>query len=164
MRRTLGLAVVGLVLVAATAWVGAQSGTSALEGAWAVESISYPKPPAAAPNKPAGLIQFSGRHYSMMFLLNSSRPIFGPDGPEKASADQLRAVWDPLTANAGTFTVSGNTLRTTPSVAKMPDVMAAGAFTERTFTLNGDTLVLTTARSNTGPVANPQTIRLRRVR
>ena len=165
MHKTLSVAILGLALTtAAVLRVTAQSGAGALEGVWEVQAVTFAKPPATPPNKPVGLIQFSGRHYSMMFVLNSGRPNFGEGGPAKATADQLRGVWDPLTANAGTFTVTGNVLRTTPSVAKMPDVMAAGAFTERTFSVQGDTLVLTSTRSNAGPAANPQTIRARRVR
>jgi hypothetical protein len=165
MYNTLRVAAVAVAMIAAVSVrIVGQSGVTPLEGVWAVEEITFAKPVEAPPNKPVGLVLFSGRHYSMMFLTNSGRKNFGEGGPDKATADQLHAVWDPLTANAGTFTVTGNTVRTTPSVAKMPDVMAAGAFTERTFSVKGDTLLLTSTRSNTGAAANPQTIRLRRMR
>src|SRR5512145_1877504 len=94
MRRTFGLVVIGLALVVgASAWVAAQSGTSQLEGAWTVQEITTAKPPANPPNKPTGLIVFSGRHYSLFILGNSARPNFGDGGDGKATADQLRAVW-----------------------------------------------------------------------
>ena len=111
-----------------------------------------------------GLIQFSGRNYSIVFVSNSVRPDFPEGGAAKATADQLNTIWGPLTANAGTFTVNGNTIRQTRLVAKNPAVMAAGNFQETTFTLNGDTLVLTDVRNNAGPIANPTTIRLTRVK
>ena len=95
---------------------------------------------------------------------DSSRPPFGEGGAAKATADQLRAVWGGVTSNGGTFTVSGNTIRFVATVAKNPTVMAAGAWGESTFTLNGDTLVLTATRNNNGPEANPQTLRLTRAK
>jgi hypothetical protein len=95
---------------------------------------------------------------------NSTRPVFGEGGAAKATADQLRAIWGGVTSNGGTFTVSGNTIRFVAIVAKNPKLMAAGAWGESTFTLNGDTLVLTTTRNNNGPEANPQTLRLTRAK
>jgi hypothetical protein len=165
MRRTFGLVVIGLaLLVGASAWVSAQSGTSQLEGAWAVQEITTPKPPGNPVNKPTGLFVFSGRHYSLNVLGNSARPNFGDGGADKATADQFRAIWGPFAANAGTFTVTGNTIRYTRMVAKNPNVMAPGNFGEQTFTVKGDTLTLTDVRSNIGPAPNPQTIRLTRVK
>jgi hypothetical protein len=166
MRRTFGLIVIGVALiVGASAWVAAQSGTSQLEGAWAVQEITSAKPPAFPPNKPIGLVAFTGRHYSLVVLVNSARPNFGEGGAAKATADQIRAVWGAaFAANAGTFTVSGNTIRYTAMVAKNPNVMAQGNFSEDTFTLKGDTLILTDVRTNNGPTENPQTTRLTRVK
>ena len=166
MRRLLRLAVAALVvLVGVSAWVAAQS-TSPLEGAWALQEVSFPKPPANPIIKPVGLMVITGRHYSTTAVLNSTRPVAAFDAPTiaAASADQLRAVWGPVTANAGTFTITGNTLRVMQSVAKNPQVMDAGSFTEFTFTLKGDTLVLVSTRNDTGPAANPATYRYTRVR
>ena len=49
-------------------------------------------------------------------------------------------------------------------MAKNPQVMDAGSFTEFTFTLKGDTLVLVSTRNDTGPATNPATYRYTRVR
>jgi hypothetical protein len=163
--RTLGLFGASLaIVVGATGWVNAQSKPSPLEGAWSIQQITFAKPPANPPNKPTGLILFVGNHYSNQFVSDSSRPAFSEGGAAKATADQLRAIWGPLTSNGGTFTVSGNTIRFVATVAKNPAVMAAGNWFEDTFTLNGDTLVLTATRDNNGPAANPQTIRLTRAK
>lgn len=70
----------------------------------------------------------------------------GPEG-EKATADELRATWGPLQTQAGTFEISGNTLTTRASVAKSGLNTASGAFTENTFTLKGDTLVMVSTRT-----------------
>ena len=163
--RTLGLFGASLaIVIGAAGWVNAQSKPSPVEGAWTLQQITFAKPPADPPNKPTGLMLFVGNHYSNQFVADSSRPNFSQDGPAKATADQLRAIWGPLTSNGGTFTVFGNTIRFVATVAKNPAVMTAGNWFENTFTLNGDTLVLTQTRNNAGPVANPATARLTRAK
>jgi Lipocalin-like domain len=71
---------------------------SPLEGAWQVMDVGG----TAA----AGLYIFtSGNHYSIMFATKDRPQI---DDTNKASADELRAVWGPMAANAGTYEVSGS--------------------------------------------------------
>ena len=165
MRRTVRLVGVGFAIVVGMAtWANAQSKASPLEGAWTIQQITYARPPANPPNKPTGLILFVGNHYSNQHVNDSSRPPFGEGGAAKATADQLRAIWGPLTSNGGTFTVSGNTIRYVATVAKNPAVMAGGTSFEDTFTLNGDSLVLTQIKNQAGPIANPATVRLTRAK
>lgn len=166
MRRTSMAA-----LAMASLWFGgfvalsAQSGRSSVEGVWELRDITSTKPPANPPNKPTGIVIFSGRHYSIMFLGNSVRPDLPFAEIGKATADQLRAVWAPLTANSGTFQVIGNTTLTTrATVAKNTAPMASGAFQEFTFTLKGDTLTLTLAKNAAGAVENPATLHLVRAK
>jgi hypothetical protein len=165
MLRTVGVVVVGLtIIIAASVWLHAQSGASALQGAWAVQSVSFPKPPVPPLNKPVGLILFFGRHYAVAGA-DSSRPDFPQGvGADKATADQLRATWGSVVTEAGTFAVTGNTLKFTRMVSKGPAAMAPGNFIEQTFTVNGDTLVLTQVRNQAGPLANPATVRLTRAK
>jgi hypothetical protein len=165
MLKTLNVVVVGVaVVIAASPWLHAQSGAAALQGAWTVQSVSFPKPPVPPLNKPVGLIVFSGRHYAFSGA-DSSRPDL-PQGvtADKATADQLRATWGSVVTEAGTFNVTGNTLKFTRMVSKGPAAMAPGNFVEETFTLNGDTLVVTQVRNQAGPIANPPTIRLTRAK
>lgn len=165
MRNVLGLVVLGVaIVVSGYSWVSAQSSASALQGAWTIQSVSFPKPPVPPINKPVGLVVFSGRHYAVSGV-DASRPAF-PQGvdAEKATADQLRATWGPVVTEAGTFTVTGNTMRYTRIVAKGPAAMAPNNFLEETFTLNGDSLVVTQTRNQAGPIANPPTIRLARAK
>ena len=163
-RTALGL-VAGLVLVAgASGWVAAQSGPPGLQGAWTIQEVSSPKPPAVPRIKPTGLVQFSGTHFSMVANNDATRPALPEGGADKATADQLRATWGPLVVNAGTFTVTGNTVRLTNVVAKGPAGSAAGNFAEWSFTLNGDSLTMTQVRGQNGPVQNPVTLRLTRAK
>ena len=161
-RRTLGLLVAMFFVFSASTWLAAQSGPAGLQGAWTIQDVSSPKPPAVPRNKPTGLIQFSGRHYSAVANNDSARPPLPEGGAAKATADQLRATWGPLVVGAGTFTVTGNTLRTTDLVAKGP--AAQGNFAEWSFMLNGDNLVMTQVKNQNGPYANPVTLRLTRAK
>jgi hypothetical protein len=145
--------------------MSAQSGRSSVEGVWELRDITFTKPPPNPPNKPTGIVIFSGRHYSIMYLGNSARPDLPFTEIGKATADQLRAVWAPLTANSGTFQVAGNTTLTTrATVAKNTAPMASGVFQEYTFTLKGDVLTLTLAKNATGAVDNPPTLHLVRAK
>jgi hypothetical protein len=137
----------------------AQSTASGLEGVWSVQAVSSTNPS----NKPVGLIQFSGRYYSMMWVEDAARPNFDPRQTATLTADQLRAMWGPLTANAGTFTMSGNTITTTVLVSKNPANMTSGTPAQFTFTLDGDTLVLTRTRNGIGTTDVPLTLRSKRL-
>ena len=138
--------VLALVLISGgPAW--AQS-ASVLEGAWAVESVTYeganPGPPVS---EPTGLVMFTGQHYSMMFLGTTDRPDMAALEWNDASADTLLAVWGPLTANAGTFELSGDTVTLNPTVAK--NTFPIGASQVFSCELDGDALVL--SRDLTAP-------------
>ena len=154
----------GVILLSASARVDAQSGASALEGAWAVQETSYAKPTDVPVSRPTGLIVFSGQRYAAVILDDTTRPELAAAEVDAASANLLRAVYGPLEGNAGAFVVSGSTLTLRPAVAKNTFPMAPGFFLEHTFTLDGDTLVLTRTRTSLGPTDNALTRRFTRVR
>ena len=160
MRRTAVLVVVAVTIaVAPSVWLHAQSGASALQGAWTIQSVTSPQPPANPRRNPKGLMVISGTHYAEVGVGDTMRASFPEGGAAKATADQLRAVWGPVVADAGTFTVSGNTIKLTASVAKGTAAMAPGNFVEWMFTISGDNLTVTQVRNNAGPIANPVTVR-----
>src|SRR5262245_44960519 len=109
-RRALGVLVAVGIASSISVWVRAQSGTSAIQGAWMLQDYSYAKTPPMHLNKPIGMLLVTGNHYAFVMLRDSSpRTDIGIEGL-KATADELRATWGPLQAQAGTFGVSGNTL------------------------------------------------------
>lgn len=163
MRNTLALVVGLATVVGALALANAQSNTSQLEGAWAIQELTSPKPMPNPPKKPTGLVVFSGRHYAVS-ATDAARPDFAEGGAPKATADQLRATWGPVQTEAGTFAMTGNTIRYTRVVAKGLGAMAPGNFAEQSFMLKGDTLVLTQVRTQNGPTENPITFRLTRAK
>jgi hypothetical protein len=140
-----------------------RAGGRGLEGVWAVQELTTEKPMAKL-NKPTGLLVISGRHFSLSLIANSERPNFGEGGVEEATADELRAIWGPMLINAGTFTITGDTIRITRTLAKHPKFMAPGNFVDLVFERKGDTLTMTDVRNNFGPVQNPGTMRMTRVK
>jgi hypothetical protein len=82
----------------------------------------------------------------------------------KATADELRAIWGPLLANAGTYDLSGDLLTIRPTVAKFPVVMKAGANELYRFHIEGKTLTLQQVRNARGvTVAQAATLKFIRV-
>jgi len=85
-----------LILVAALGTAFAAD--SPLVGVWQLDS---------EPSAQAGLYLFTPTHYSMV-LAATDRPDVADTN--KATADELRALWGPLLANAGTYEISGDLL------------------------------------------------------
>lgn len=139
--------------------VEGQGNAPGLEGAWRVaEFVGADATRAPEP----GLLLFVGRHYSYT-LVTSEGPRPGVSGG-LTTAESLLAAWNPFTANAGTFEISGSTMIRRPIVAKSPDAMGAGIFNEYTFRLSADTLWTTTVGTESGPARTPATVRYVRVR
>ena len=157
--RSAALAV-GIAIVLTPWGIEGQSALPGLEGAWRVTEVVSGGQALASPQP--GLLLFTGRHYSYTFV-TSEEP--RPDLPPGAvTAEALATVWNPFTANAGTFEVSGNTMTRRPIVAKSPAAMAPGAFNEYPFRLIADTLWSTPTRTEAGPVRSPTTVTYVRVR
>jgi hypothetical protein len=135
---------------------------AAVQGVW--RTLEVVVPAAGRTFKPdATLAIFHGRHYSRVEVhAEQPRPLLADSAT--ASADQLRAVWGPFVAEAGTFDLSGSdviTMRAT--VAKNPAAMRDGAASVYTYRREGDRLTLTEVRTLAGPSSNPITVTLARV-
>jgi hypothetical protein len=83
--------------------------------------------------------------------------------PAGASADELRAVWEPVRWRGGTFEVSGKAVTMRATVAKNPAAMVNGAASVFTCQRSGDTLTLRQVSTSAGRASNPVTITLARV-
>jgi hypothetical protein len=154
---------VGAGILFAPSGLEAQSAADALQGAWQVTEVvtAGPAPRTLSSPQPS-LLLFTGMYYSYT-LINGQEP--RPNLPRRAAtAAELLTVWNPFSANAGTFEVSGNTMTRRPIVAKSPDAMAPGAYNEYTFRLSADTLWVTAVRTEAGAARSPSTYRYVRVR
>jgi hypothetical protein len=144
--------------------ISAQSKTGSMQGVWRVVEVTIPGPEPrtiAFSNRP-NLTIITPRHYSRVEVqADGPRPIL-PDAT-KATADELRAVWGPFVAEAGTYDVTGDLITMRPLASKNPAVMGPGVLITYSYTLTGDTMSLTQQRNEKGPFANPVTFKLVRV-
>jgi hypothetical protein len=142
---------IGPILLA-TIFSVASAADSPLVGAWQLDP---------GQSGQAGLYLFTPTRYSMV-LAATGRPDIADMG--KASADELRAIWGPLLANAGTYEVSGGLITIHPLVAKIPVVMKPGASEVYRFQIEGKTLTLKQVRNARGvAVESAPTFRFVRV-
>jgi len=143
--------------------IAGQSKPASLQGTWrAVEAVLSGPNARTIKFSDANLTVVSARHYARVEDQSPTpRPVLADAA--KASADELRAVWGPIVAEAGTYELTGNTLTMRPLVSKSPAAMAAGAFIVYACTVDGTTLTLIQQQNQSGPFANPVTFKLVRV-
>jgi hypothetical protein len=158
--RSAALAAAITVLVTPPAVQG-QELVPGLDGAWEITRMEAAGGQALESPQP-GVLLFTGRFYSYTLVTGDQpRPSLPPG---VASATDLLRVWNPFSANAGTFEVSGDRMIRRPIVAKNPETMASGAYNEYTFRLSADTLWVTTVGTEAGRARNPTTVRYTRLR
>src|SRR3954470_11987216 len=86
-----------------------------------------------------GLWIFTGKHHSIIGEYFGQKP--RPDIPDstKATADDLRAAWDPFYARGGTYELGpGNLLTERNFVNKAPQSNKPGTFRVWSYKLDGD--------------------------
>jgi Lipocalin-like domain len=156
------LGIIGMAL-SSNMNVFGQSKRGSLEGVWQAAEVTCSGPAGPTTFKPGpNLTIFAGRHYSRIDIQTEKpRPVLA--NPANATAEELREVWAPLFAEAGTYELKENLITLQPSVAKNPAAMAPGVSIVYSYNLEGDTLTLTAQRDRSGPVANPFTVKLRRI-
>jgi len=157
------LVVIGLVWLSVS--VAGKQAKNPLQGVWQTVEIAIggPNPRTITPADPRSFLTiFTARHYSQTEVQSDGpRPVI-PD-TAKATADELRAVWGPVVAEAGTYEISGDTITMHPAASKSPGAMAAGALIVSTFKIDGNTLWIAQQRNQAGPYAAPVTFKLTRV-
>ncbi|HKW00304.1 MAG TPA: hypothetical protein VJN96_10795 [Vicinamibacterales bacterium] len=159
------LAVISAVLIAQAASVAGQPKAAALAGTWQTAKIAIaganPRTITVPPAAPY-LTIFTAKHYSRTEI-QSETPRAALADASKATADELRAAWGPVVAEAGSYEISGDKLTLHPLASKSPAAMAAGAFIECTFKLDGNTLTIAQVRNQAGPYPSPVTFTLTRI-
>jgi len=144
---------------------GAQSTPRTIQGVWQIVEATVTGPGART-------ITFAGRpNLTIITAKHYSRVEIQADGPRpiiadvaKASADELRAVWGPVVTEAGTYELTPDgSITMRPIASKNPAVMGPGVFITYSYKLEGDSLTLTQVRNQTGPYANPFSLKLVRV-
>ncbi len=162
--KSVFVAVIGVALLSA-AGVAGQSKSGSIQGVWQTVELRVTGPSARTitiPQPGPYLTIFTAKHYS--------RTEVQSDGPRqiltdvaKATADELRTVWGPFVAEAGTYELGGGMLTVHPLASKSPAAMAPGALIVYSYKFDGDTLSLTQVRNQGGPFSNPFTAKLVRI-
>ena len=132
--KSLILAAVLLVGVFSTA----PAADSPLAGVWQLDE---------AQSGLVGYYIFTPTHYSMMAATKDRADIVDTN---KATADELRAMWGPMLANTGTYEISGDLMTIHPVAAKFPVVMKPGGGEVYRFHIEGKTLTLQQVRNARG--------------
>ena len=119
----------------------------------------------------ARTISFAGRpNMTIITAKHYSRVEIQSDGPRaavpdvaKATADELRAAWGPVVTEAGTYELTPDAITMRPIASKNPAIMGPGVFITYSYKLDGNTLTLTQQRNQSGPYANPFSLKFERV-
>jgi hypothetical protein len=161
-RLSFAAVIVGLLIGQRTA---AQPTRESIQGVWRVVEATITGAGArtiAFADRP-NLTIITAKHYSRVEVqADGPRPILADVA--KASADELRAVWGPFVSEAGTYEVTpGSLITMRPIASKNPAVMGPGVFITYSYKMDGNTLSLTQQRNQSGPFANPFTLKLVRV-
>ena len=162
--KNLFVAVIGVALLSA-AGVAGQSKSGSIQGVWQTVElrVTGPSPRTITVPQPGPYLTiFTAKHYSRTEVQSEAPRQILPD-VTKATADELRAVWGPFVAEAGTYELGGGMLTVHPLASKSPAAMASGAFIVYSYTLDGDTLSITQVRNQSGPFPNPFTAKLTRI-
>ena len=139
------------VAVLATTGIAAQSKPASLQGAWRAVEITVTGPNARIiTNLQPNLTVVSAKHYARVEVQSEGPRAIVAD-VTKATADELRAVWGPFVAEAGTYELTGDTLTLHPIAAKNPAAMVAGAVIVYSCKLEGHTVTLAQQRNQNGP-------------
>jgi hypothetical protein len=138
-----------MAVLAVLATVHSASAQGKLEGVWKYSEIVPPAPNAKPIPVREGLLIFTKKHFSMMFIPGVNPR---PDLPENATDAQKVAAWEPLNAGSGTYEVKGNTYIAKGIVGKDPGSTQPDLFITVEFKIEGDTLITTPKSTNSGPV------------
>ena len=135
-----------VLLIAAFTGVGTASDqgsdTDALMGVWRVDEITLRTPTGDGtnPDPQPGLFIFTNDHYSITWIPRPEpRPTFAT--PWKPTDEEIMGAYSSILFNAGTYQLTGSTLRTRPIVSKVPDL--SGGYADYHYRLEKNTLWLT---------------------
>ena len=121
MRRYVTMvALLSAVTLVSVAWDSANSNQDTkLVGAWIATAWAVDGNAVASPQR--GLLVFTDRNYSMMFVLGETpRPRYSGDALTEA---ETITAYNSFVANSGRYTVSGNEITTEAYMAKDPNYM-----------------------------------------
>ena len=160
MTRTTGMAI-ALLLLNVGAY--AQSQDANLQGVWKIVEVTSAGPNAVTTSSQPGMYIFTAKHYAnVLVTADKPRPALPADA-NQATVAELRAVYDPFIASAGTYEFDGTSLTIRPKVSKNPRSMVGDYYGVYKIKLEANTMWLTPGPTSDGPRPNPRTFKLVRI-
>lgn len=145
-----------------TASVTGEAPSERLEGVWQAVEVTLGSPAGTIKPGP-NLTIISGRFYSRVEVqTHEVRPVL--TNPRTATAEELRQVWGPVVAEAGSFELRDDLIILRPTISKNPAAMASDVSIIYAYKLDGGTLTLTAQHDLHGPVTNTLIVKLVRVK
>jgi hypothetical protein len=133
-----------------------------LEGVWQAVEVTHGAPAVTIKPGP-NLAIFSGRFYSRVDVQTlETRPVL--TDTRTATAEELRQVWGPVVAEAGSFELKDERIILRPTVSKNPAAMTPDVSIIYAYRLEGGTLTLIAQRDLHGPVTSTLIVKLLRVK
>jgi len=153
--------ILALTAVAGLSGAALSSRGASIEGVWRTAQVTVNGQVITQIEPNLDII--TAKHYSRVEI--HAGPGARPNVADatNATADELRQMWGPVVAEAGSYEVTATTLTMRPVVSKNPASMGSGVFFSYRYRLAGDTLWLTPDRDNRGPAKSSPTIKLTRV-
>ena len=161
MRKAILVSITALSF--STAVLAQSPAPSPIEGVWRVAEVVTTGANASTVGNPQpSLIVFTRGYYSYMSVDGAGpRPKFASARNPRRLTDAEKVAryeqWENFTANAGTYEVKGSTLTRRPMVAKNETVMTTNPPLVAEFTIEGDTLWLTSRSAPGDPASGTRT-------
>jgi hypothetical protein len=138
-----------LLMTAADQRTTATRSPAALRGAWTLinSSLTTGDKTTTDSSPQPGLVLFTDRHYSLMYVEGSApRMPFADPNPSRATDAEKLAAYDTFSGHSGSYLVSDSMVEMQVVVSKWPNLMVTNlrsTFARFAFRLAGDTLRLT---------------------
>jgi hypothetical protein len=130
-------------------------------GAWRLDEINGPDGKTAKFTNP-NIYLFTKGHFSII-RIEGDKPRSTDPWMEMTREQVIDAYIKQFTASGGTYDKKGSTLTMKTTIAKNPAFMARANWISYTVKFTGQTMTLTAAATNEGPIKNPQVMTLTRL-
>jgi hypothetical protein len=143
--------------------LGGVAAAQEVAGAWRLDEATMPgtEGKTAKFGNP-NIYLFTKGHFSII-RIEGDKPR-STDSWTTMTPDQVIDTYiKQFTASGGTYEMKGGTLTMKTTIAKNPAFMARANWISYTVKINGQTLTLTAAATNEGPIKNPQIMNLTRL-
>ena len=132
-------------------------------GAWRLDEATMPgRDGKTAKFTNPNIYLFTKGHFSII-RIEGDKPRSTDSWTAMTPEQVIDTYVKQFTASGGTYDIKGNTLTMKTTIAKNPAFMARANWISYTVKVSGQTMTLTAAATNEGPIKNPQIMTLTRL-